>query len=127
MRVISSSVILLLCTALLFGGLGVVAAQDGSTNDTQQNGSTTGAQGEVTESLTDIETFIATTLSQIGIIVLLLGSAMWFVSSKRSDRAAWGFRAMFGGAGMIILSVSYNVVVALIESFAPGFIAPFLI
>lgn len=115
MRVIEGSVLLLLCAALLIGSTGVVAAQDGSNS---------GAQGEITESLTDIETFIATTLSQIGIIVLLLGSAMWFVSSKRSDRAAWGFRAMFGGAGMIILSVSYNVVVSLIESFAPGLIGP---
>lgn len=113
MRVIEGSVILLVCTALLVGSTGVVAAQEASDS---------GAQGEISESLTDIETFIASTLSQIGIIVLLLGSAVWFVSSKRSDRAAWGWRAMFGGAGMILLSISYNVIVALIESFAPGLI-----
>lgn len=115
MRVIEGSVLLLLCTALLIGATGAVAAQDGSSS---------GAQGEVNESLTDIETFIANTLSKLGAIVLLLGAAVWFGSGKRSDRAAWGFRAMFGGAGMIILSVSYNVVISLIESFAPGLIAP---
>ena len=115
MRVIEGSIMLLLCTALLLGATGTVAAQDGSTS---------GAQGEVNESLTDIESFIASTLGTLGAIVLLLGATAFFISGKRSDWATWGFRAMFGGAGMIILSVSYNVIVSLIESFAPGLIGP---
>jgi hypothetical protein len=113
MRLLHRSVLLLLLTALLLGSSGVVAAQDGSNS---------GAQGEVSDSLTEIESFVATTLGQLGVIVLLVGSAVWFFSGKRSDRAAWGWRAIFGGAGMIILSVSYNVIVSLIKSFAPGMV-----
>lgn len=94
-------------------GTGIVAAQDGG-----------GAQAEINQSLAEIETFVASTLGQIGVIVLLVGSAVWFFSGKRSDRAAWGWRAIWGGSGMIVLSVSYNVIVTLIESFAPGAMLP---
>lgn len=64
-------------------GSGVATAQDGDQ-----------AQEEINNSLSEIETFIATTLGQIGIIVLLIGAAVWFFSGRRTDRAAWGWRAI---------------------------------
>ncbi|AQL44739.1 hypothetical protein BV210_18490 (plasmid) [Halorientalis sp. IM1011] len=84
-------------------------------------------QSEITDSLTQIEEFVATTLGQIGVIVFLLGAAAWFVSRRSADRAQWGWRGMWGGAGMIVLSVSYNVFVGLFENLAPGTIAPILL
>lgn len=83
-------------------------------------------ESEVNNSLSEIETFVATTLGQIGIIVFLVGAAAWFVSRKHADRAQWGWRGMWGGAGMIILSVSYNVFVTLFEDLAPGMVIPLI-
>lgn len=84
-------------------------------------------QSEINQSLTQIEEFVATTLGQIGVIVFLLGAAAWFVSRRNADRAQWGWRGMWGGAGMIVLSVSYNVFVGLFENLAPGMIVPVLL
>ncbi|MBX0296648.1 hypothetical protein [Haloarcula nitratireducens] len=81
-------------------------------------------QSEITSSLTEIEQFVATTLGQLGIIIFLVGTAVWFVSGRSADRAQWGWRGMWGGAGMIVLSVSYNVFVGLFENLAPGMIVP---
>lgn len=103
--------VVLLGSTVLATGLAV--AQDGG-----------GAQDEVHESLTEIESFIASILGTLGVIVFLIGAAAYFMSSNRSDRAQWGWRAIWGGAGMIVLSVSYNVIVGLVESFAPGVIIP---
>ncbi|UHQ99230.1 hypothetical protein HYG81_25630 (plasmid) [Natrinema zhouii] len=83
-------------------------------------------QSEINNSLSEIELFVATTLGQIGIIVFLVGAAAWFVSRKHADRAQWGWRGMWGGAGMIILSVSYNVFVSLFENLAPGMVIPWI-
>ncbi|WP_049894686.1 hypothetical protein [Halogranum rubrum] len=83
-------------------------------------------QSEINSSLTQIEEFVATTLGQLGIIVFLIGAAMWFVSRRSADRAQWGWRAMWGGAGMIVLSVSYGVFVGLFENLAPGVVIPVL-
>ncbi|MFC7157713.1 hypothetical protein ACFQPA_19995 [Halomarina halobia] len=83
-------------------------------------------QSEINSSLTQIEEFVATTLGQIGVIVFLIGAALWFVSRRSADRAQWGWRAMWGGAGMIVLSVSYNVFVSLFENLAPGMVVPLL-
>lgn len=83
-------------------------------------------QSEINNSLTQIEEFVATTLGQVGVIVFLIGAAVWFVSRRSADRAQWGWRGMWGGAGMIILSVSYNVFVNLFENLAPGLIVPIL-
>lgn len=84
-------------------------------------------QSEINRSLTQIEEFIATTLGQVGVIVFLIGAAVWFISRRSADRARWGWRGMWGGAGMIVLSVSYNVFVSLFENLAPGMILPFLL
>ncbi|WP_135306468.1 hypothetical protein [Haloarcula amylovorans] len=81
-------------------------------------------QSEITDSLTQIEEFVATTLGQLGVIIFLIGAAVWFVSRRSADRAQWGWRGMWGGAGMIVLSVSYNVFVGLFENLAPGMIVP---
>lgn len=83
-------------------------------------------QSQITDSLTQIEEFVATTLGQIGVIVFLLGAAAWFVSRRSADRAQWGWRGMWGGAAMIVLSVSYTVFVGLFENLAPGVIIPVL-
>ncbi|RBI60733.1 hypothetical protein DMJ13_17395 [halophilic archaeon] len=83
-------------------------------------------QSEINNSLTQIEEFVATTLGQVGVIVFLIGAAVWFISRRSADRAQWGWRGMWGGAGMIILSVSYNVFVNLFENLAPGLIIPIL-
>ena len=83
-------------------------------------------QSEINNSLTQIEEFVATTLGQVGVIVFLVGAAVWFVSRRSADRAQWGWRGMWGGAGMIVLSVSYNVFVGLFENLAPGMIVPIL-
>ena len=84
-------------------------------------------QSEINQSLTQIEEFIATTLGQLGVIIFLIGAAVWFISRRSADRARWGWRAMWGGAGMIVLSVSYSVFVSLFENLAPGLILPVLI
>ncbi|WP_458208579.1 hypothetical protein [Haladaptatus sp. NG-SE-30] len=76
------------------------------------------------QSLTDIEKFVATTLGQLGVVLFLVGAAMWFIGGKSSSRMSWGWRALWGGAGMIVLSVSYNVFINLFKSFAPGLIVP---
>ena len=89
-------------------------------------GVTAAQQTEISNSLTQIEEFVATTLGQIGVIVFLVGAAVWFVSRRSADRAQWGWRGMWGGAGMIVLSVSYNVFVGLFENLAPGMIVPLL-
>ena len=83
-------------------------------------------QSEISNSLTQIEEFVATTLGQLGVIIFLIGAAVWFVSQRSADRAQWGWRGMWGGAGMIVLSVSYNVFVGLFENLAPGMIVPVL-
>ena len=83
-------------------------------------------QSEINNSLSEIESFVATTLGQIGIIVFLVGAAAWFVSRKHADRAQWGWRGTWGGVGMIILSVSYNVFVSLFENLAPGMVIPWI-
>lgn len=83
-------------------------------------------QSEINNSLTQIEEFVATTLGQLGVIVFLVGAAVWFVSRRNADRAQWGWRGMWGGAGMIALSVSYNVFVGLFEDLAPGILVPLL-
>lgn len=83
-------------------------------------------QSEINNSLTQIEEFVATTLGQLGVIAFLVGAAVWFVSRRSADRAQWGWRGMWGGAGMIILSVSYNVFVSLFENLAPGMTLPAL-
>ena len=83
-------------------------------------------QSEISNSLTQIEEFVATTLGQLGVIIFLIGAAVWFVSRRSADRARWGWRGMWGGAGMIVLSVSYNVFVSLFENLAPGIIVPVL-
>ena len=79
-------------------------------------------QSAITDSLTQIEEFVATTLGQVGVIVFLLGAAVWFVSRRSADRAQWGWRAIWGGAAMIVLSVSYSVFVGLFQNLAPGII-----
>ncbi|UHQ98298.1 hypothetical protein HYG81_19700 (plasmid) [Natrinema zhouii] len=84
-------------------------------------------QSEINNSLSEIESFVATTLGQIGVIVFLVGAAAWFVSRKHADRAQWGWRGMWGGAGMIVLSVSYNVFVTLFENLAPGMVTPWIV
>lgn len=84
-------------------------------------------QSEINSSLTEIEEFVATTLGQVGVIVFLVGAAIWFVSRRSADRAQWGWRGMWGGAGMIVLSVSYNVFVGLFENLAPGLIIPVIV
>jgi hypothetical protein len=81
-------------------------------------------QSEINNSLTEIEQFVATTLGQIGVIVFLVGAALWFVSGRSANRSQWGWRALWGGAGMIVLSVSYNVFVTLFKNLAPGTIVP---
>lgn len=81
-------------------------------------------QSEINNSLTQIEEFVATTLGQLGVIAFLVGAAVWFVSRRSADRAQWGWRGMWGGAGMIVLSVSYNVFVGLFENLAPGMTTP---
>ncbi|USZ73553.1 hypothetical protein [Natronosalvus halobius] len=91
---------------------------------TASTGVAAAQQNEINNSLTQIEEFVATTLGQIGVIVFLVGAAVWFVSRRSADRAQWGWRGMWGGAGMIILSVSYNVFVSLFENLAPGMIVP---
>ncbi|MFC6764168.1 hypothetical protein [Natrinema soli] len=83
-------------------------------------------ESEINNSLSEIEAFVATTLGQLGIIVFLVGAAAWFVSGKHADRAQWGWRGMWGGAGMIVLSVSYNVFVTLFENLAPGMVIPWI-
>ncbi|MFC6734402.1 MULTISPECIES: hypothetical protein [unclassified Haladaptatus] len=83
-------------------------------------------QNEISSSLTQIEQFVATTLGQLGVIVFLVGAAVWFVSRRSADRAQWGWRGMWGGAGMIALSVSYSVFVGLFENLAPGILVPVL-
>lgn len=93
---------------------------------TASTGVAAAQQSEINQSLTQIEEFVATTLGQIGVIVFLLGAAAWFVSQRNADRAQWGWRGMWGGAGMIVLSVSYNVFVGLFENLAPGMIVPVL-
>lgn len=85
-------------------------------------GITAAQQNEINSSLTQIEDFVATTLGQIGVIVFLVGAAVWFVSRRSADRAQWGWRGMWGGAGMIVLSVSYSVFVGLFQDLAPGMI-----
>ena len=79
-------------------------------------------QSQITNSLSQIEEFVATTLGQVGVIVFLIGAAIWFVSRRSADRAQWGWRAIWGGAAMIVLSVSYSVFVSLFENLAPGMI-----
>ncbi|UTF55853.1 hypothetical protein [Natronosalvus rutilus] len=91
---------------------------------TASTGVAAAQQNEINNSLTQIEEFVATTLGQIGVIVFLVGAAVWFVSRRSADRAQWGWRGMWGGAGMIVLSVSYNVFVSLFENLAPGMIVP---
>ena len=86
-------------------------------------GIVTAQQSQITNSLSQIEEFVATTLGQLGVIVFLVGAAIWFVSRKSADRAQWGWRAIWGGAAMIVLSVSYSVFVGLFENLAPGMIA----
>ncbi|ODR80407.1 hypothetical protein BG842_02215 [Haladaptatus sp. W1] len=81
-------------------------------------------QSEINNSLSQIEQFVATTLGQVGVIVFLVGAAMWFASGRNASRTQWGWRALWGGAGMIVLSVSYNVFVTLFENLAPGMILP---
>ncbi|WP_231190063.1 hypothetical protein [Haladaptatus sp. DYF46] len=81
-------------------------------------------QSEINNSLSEIEQFVATTLGQIGVIVFLVGAAMWFISGRNTNRTQWGWRALWGGAGMVVLSVSYNVFVTLFENLAPGMIVP---
>jgi len=93
---------------------------------TASTGIAAAQQSEITSSLTQIEEFVATTLGQIGVIIFLVGAAVWFVSRRSAERAQWGWRGMWGGAGMIILSVSYNVFVGLFENLAPGMIVPVL-
>lgn len=93
---------------------------------TASTGIAAAQQSEINNSLTQIEEFVATTLGQIGVIVFLVGAAVWFVSRRSADRAQWGWRGMWGGAGMIVLSVSYNVFVSLFENLAPGMIVPVL-
>ena len=99
-----------LITALLAFGVstGIAAAQ----------------QSEINNSLSQIEQFVATTLGQVGVIVFLVGAAMWFVSGSSANRSQWGWRALWGGAGMIVLSVSYNVFVTLFKNLAPGLLLP---
>src|SRR6056297_2444348 len=91
---------------------------------TASTGVAAAQQSEINDSLTEIEEFVATTLGQLGVIVFLVGAAVWFVSRRSADRAQWGWRGMWGGAGMIVLSVSYNVFVTLFENLAPGLIVP---
>ncbi|WP_254533451.1 hypothetical protein [Natrinema gelatinilyticum] len=98
----------------------------GLTAFTASAGIATAQQSEINNSLTQIEEFVATTLGQIGVIVFLLGAAAWFVSRRNADRAQWGWRGMWGGAGMIVLSVSYTVFVTLFENLAPGMLVPLL-
>ena len=81
-------------------------------------------QSEINNSLSQIEQFVATTLGQIGVIVFLVGAALWFVSGSSANRSQWGWRALWGGAGMIVLSVSYNVFVTLFKNLAPGLLLP---
>ena len=54
-------------------------------------------QSEINNSLSQIEQFVATTLGQIGVIVFLVGAALWFVSGSSANRSQWGWRAL--GAG----------------------------
>ena len=84
------------------------------------------AQPAINHSLTRIEHFVATTLGQVGVIVFLVGAALWFVSGSSANRSQWGWRALWGGAGMIVLSVSYSVFVGLFENLAPGMLVPVL-
>lgn len=105
---------------------GVARALVGLFAFTASTGVAAAQQSEISSSLTEIEAFVATTLGQLGVIVFLVGAAVWFVSRRSADRAQWGWRGMWGGAGMIVLSVSYNVFVGLFETLAPGLIVPLL-
>lgn len=106
MRYLTGIVRLLAVLGGVSASMGVAAAQ----------------QSEINDSLTQIQEFVATTLGQVGVIVFLIGAAVWFVSRRSAERAQWGWRGMWGGAAMIVLSVSYTVFVTLFENLAPGVI-----
>jgi hypothetical protein len=67
-----------------------------------------------------VTTFLLDALLKVGMIVLLAGALIWFTSKNSADRALTGRWLVGGGITMMVISLSFTAITALIEWIAIG-------
>lgn len=99
----------ILALFLLLSSAGIVSAQE--YNDD--------AAG-IFEMLDRVTSFLLDALLRVGMIVLLAGALIWFTAKNSADRAQTGRWLVGGGIDMMVISLSFTAITALIEWIAIG-------
>lgn len=89
----------------------------------QESGDTTDYNSEalgIFEMLDRLTTFLIDALLRVGMIVLLAGALIWFTAKNSADRAQTGRWLVGGGIVMMVVSLGFNTITALIEWVATG-------
>lgn len=72
------------------------------------------------EMLDRVTTFLLDALLKVGMIVLLAGALIWFTAKNSADRAQTGRWLVGGGIAMMVISLAFTAITALIEWIAIG-------
>lgn len=107
----SQYVVLTVMSLLVLGSItGVAAAQEDYSKE---------AKG-VFDMLDRLTAFLIDALLRVGMIVLLAGALIWFTAKNSADRAQTGRWLVGGGIVMMVVSLAFNAITALIEWVAIG-------
>jgi hypothetical protein len=99
----------ILALVLLLSSAGIVSAQE--YNDD--------AEG-IFDMLDRVTSFLLDALLRVGMIILLAGALIWFTAKNSADRAQTGRWLVGGGIAMMVISLSFTAITALIEWIAIG-------
>jgi hypothetical protein len=102
-------VIPVLALVLLVSTTGIASAQDYSDD----------AAG-IFDMLDRVTSFLLDALLRVGMIILLAGALIWFTAKNSADRAMTGRWLVGGGIAMMVVSLSFTAITALIEWIAVG-------
>ena len=101
-------ILIVLFSGLIFSGTSI--AQQDYDGD---------AQG-IFDMLDRVTTFLLDALVKVGMIVLLGGALIWFTAKNSADRAQTGRWLVGGGIAMMVISLTFTAITALIEWIAIG-------
>jgi hypothetical protein len=104
-------VILLLMALIVLTGFTSPVTAQGTYNED--------ARG-IFDMLDRVTTFLLDALLKVGMIVLLAGALIWFTAKNSADRAQTGRWLVGGGIAMMVISLAFTAITALIEWIAIG-------
>lgn len=97
-------------------GVGTMAGDAVAQSDPMYNEGT----NDIFDMLDRLKEFLLDVLLRVGMVVMIFGALLWFSARESAERAGYGKWLIKGGAGMMILSLAFTAVTALIEWIAIG-------